>query len=365
MRLAYLISWRGGRLTGPFKKMADQSRVWSDLGHDVALFVTTSEDSQADWLDLGHTGHIEPAARGALPGILARRRVYRALETWKPDVIYLRHGIYTPGLGRLLRRFPTVLEINGDEVAVARHTSGVKAWWAQATRSIVLSRARGAVSVSHEWASDARLGPHPAERIVIPNGIDLAATPSLPPTSSTSPTLALLGHPRSPWHGTDKLVELARRHPDWTFDVIGPDGRDLDAAPPANLTMHSELTTDEYVPVLARADVGIGSLAMHRVGSEENPALKVREYLALGLAVIVGCRDPDFPDPVDYLLALPNTPSNVDDHDEQIERFVHAWHGRRVARQEIAHLDLRAKEELRLRFIASCTSTSPARELTP
>jgi hypothetical protein len=35
MRLAYLISWRGGRLTGPFKKMSDQSRVWSEMGHEA------------------------------------------------------------------------------------------------------------------------------------------------------------------------------------------------------------------------------------------------------------------------------------------------------------------------------------------
>jgi hypothetical protein len=229
---------------------------------------------------------------------------------------------------------------------------------------VVLTRAKGAVSVSHELASESRLGRYPRERIVIPNGIDLAAAPSLPATTSSFPTLALLGHPRSPWHGTDKLVALARRHPDWSFEVIGPDGRDLDAPPPPNLTMHSELTTEEYLPVLARADIGIGSLAMHRVGSEENPALKVREYLALGLAVIVGCRDPDFPEPVDYLLALPNTPANVDEHDEQIERFVHAWHRRRVPRHEIAHLDLHAKEEQRLRFVAKCASLPVGSQLT-
>jgi Glycosyltransferase Family 4 len=359
VRIAYLISWRGGQLTGPFKKMAAQAAAWTELGHEVGFFVTTSPEAGPDWNGLDQAVCVEVAGSGALAGIAARRRVYQALERWEPNVVYLRHGVYSPSLARIVQLFPTVVEVNADEVAIARQSSWLKAAWTASTRSIVLSRAVGAVFMSQELADNPELERYRFERVVIPNGIDLAATPQLPPATSAEPRLVLLGHPHSPWHGTDKLVGLAQRHPTWRFEVIGPDLRDLGAPPPPNLTMHPELPAAEYLPLLAAADIGFGTLAMHRIGSSENPALKVREYLALGLAVILGCRDPDFDEPVDYVLELPNTESNVDDHDVEIDEFVRAWHGRRVARAEIAHLDIAIKERARIDFLSRFAGENP------
>ena len=352
VRIAYLISWRGGELTGPFKKMKAQARTWCDLGHQVGLFVATDPGSAPAWNHLDQAVHVEVIGSGWVRGVRGRRRTYRALERWDPDLIYLRHGVYSPGLRRLVRRFPTVVEVNGDEVAIARQTSRFKAAWTARTRSLVLSEVAGGVFMTDELATGPSFAPFTFARIIVPNGIDLAANPALPPTADPSPRLVLLGHPRSPWHGTDKLLGLAQRHPDWSFDVIGPTAADLGGTAPANLRLHPELPADDYLPLLARADIGIGSLAMHRVGASQNPALKVREYLARGLPVILGCRDPDFPDPVDFVLELPNTPSNVADHDEQIAEFVRAWQGVRVGHDRIAHLDLTAKERVRLAFLA-------------
>jgi hypothetical protein len=108
--------------------------------------------------------------------------------------------------------------------------------------------------------------------------------------------------------------------------------------------------------LLAAADVGFGSLAMHRIGAEENPALKVREYLARGLAVIIGCHDPDFGEADDQVLRLPNTEDNIADHLDEIDRFVARWQGKRVPRDLVAHLDLDAREATRLRFLAEAAS---------
>jgi hypothetical protein len=356
VRIAYLISWRGGRLTGPFKKMAAQAATWQRLGHQVGLFVTTSPAAAPDWLDLAQAVQVEPAGSSLTAGLGARRRTYRALAAWSPDVVYLRHGVYAPGLRRVVRRFPTVIEVNADEVTLARRTSQVKGTWTALTRSLVLAEVKGAVFMSEELATRPGLDRYRFGRVVIPNGIDLDSTPQLPATTAPGPRLALLGHPDSPWHGTDKLVGLARRHPDWQIDVIGPNARDLGTPPPANLTLHPELPADQYLPLLALADVGLGTLALHRIGSEENPALKVREYLALGLAAIVGCRDPDFLEPVDYVLELPNNEANLADHDVEVETFVSSWQGRRVSRDQIGNLDISAKERQRLDFMARYAS---------
>jgi hypothetical protein len=350
VRIAYLIAWRGGLLTGPLKKMAAQAQQWAAVGHDVGLFVTTDTVHAADWQSLPGVQAVDIADGGAVSVVRARRRSYRRLRRWQPDLIYLRHGVYAPGLGTLVKTHPTVLEINGDEVAIARQRSRLRGAWAGLTRSIVLSRAVGAVFMSDSLAGTPELARYRFGRIVIPNGVDLEATPRLPPSTERAPRLVLLGHPRSPWHGVDKLVDLALDHPTWAFDVIGPDAADLGGPPPPNMVLYPELPAERYLPLLAAADVGLGTLAMHRLGVAENPALKVREYLALGLAVIIGCRDPDFPDAEDFVLELPNTESNIADHASQIEDFVGAWHGRRVDRSSVARLDIVEKERQRLAF---------------
>jgi len=47
-----------------------------------------------------------------------------------------------------------------------------------------------------------------------------------------------------------------------------------------------------------RADVAIGALATYRKGMKETSTLKVREYLAYGLPVILDHHDPDFFEPI-------------------------------------------------------------------
>ena len=212
-----------------------------------------------------------------------------------------------------------------------------------------------------ELASHARFASYRIDSVVVPNGIDLDRITPLAPNSDERPRLALLGHPHSPWHGTDKLLDLAHRHPDWDIEVIGPVEADLGAPPPPNLRLHPELAEADYLPLLAKVDVGIGSLAMHRIGATENPALKVREYLARGLAVLTGCRDPDFPASTTFLLELPNVEANLRENDDAVTDFVHEWHGRRVDRTSVEHLDLRRKETQRLEFIHRVAAASGKR----
>jgi hypothetical protein len=354
MRIGYLLTWQGGELTGPFKKMRSQAATWSALGHEVRLFVVTGADARDAWQGLPQNADVQVAGAGPISAVVARRRSFRAVATWAPDVLYVRHGVYAPGLGRLLARQPSVLEVNGDDVAVARNSSAVKAQWTRLTRRIALRRATGAIFMTQELADRPGFRRPGLRRLVLPNSIDLASTGTLPPTVAHDPRVALIGHPQTPWHGTDKLAVLGRAFPMWHIDVIGPGRDDVGADPPPNVELHGELAEPDYLRLMALADAGIGSLAMHRVGTTENPALKVREYLALGLPVILGCLDPDFPDGADFMLRLPNTETNVADNLGSISRFVESWQGRRVQHEQIRHLDVGVKEAQRLGFLEQC-----------
>src|SRR5690606_35583904 len=97
----------------------------------------------------------------------------------------------------------------------------------------------------------------------------------------------------------------------------------------------------------------IGSLAMHRNSMLEACPLKVREYCAFGLPVILGYRDTDL-EGQDFVLNIGNYESNVEDNIEEIRQFVIKWHNK-VVNHTITEpiLSYKYKEEKRLRFFES------------
>jgi hypothetical protein len=174
-----------------------------------------------------------------------------------------------------------------------------------------------------------------------------------------------MGSRRHPWHGTDKIIRLARAMPEADFDIAGYLPEDLGVELPPNVRVRGILSQAEYEPLLASADVGIGALALHRKRMGEASPLKVREYLAHGLPVIVGCEDTEFgPEEPWFLLRLPNYERNVETSVGEIRDFLAAVRGRRVRRDEIAQrIGADVKERLRLEFMAGLLNR-PAAEPT-
>jgi hypothetical protein len=99
---------------------------------------------------------------------------------------------------------------------------------------------------------------------------------------------------------------------------------------------------------LARADVGIGTLALHRKQLHEASPLKVREYLAVGLPVLYAYEDPDADVLGKGVLRIANSETNVDDEIDRVDAFVQAARGQRIPREAVAHIDYTAKEGQRL-----------------
>jgi glycosyltransferase involved in cell wall biosynthesis len=148
----------------------------------------------------------------------------------------------------------------------------------------------------------------------------------------------------------DKIARLAAHFPQWRFDIVGPAQAELSGAP-SNVVVHGPLARDLYLPIMAQADVAIGPLALHRKGLSEASALKVAEYLAYGIPVILGCPETAFPDGASFLLQLPNAEDNVDLARDEVRAFVERWQGRRVPRAEICAIDSSVVERERLALI--------------
>lgn len=78
--------------------------------------------------------------------------------------------------------------------------------------------------------------------------------------------------------------------------------------------------------IFSFCDLALGSLAMHRIGYQVASSLKIREYLARGIAVIIGCpvdifQGTDF----EYVLEFP-----ADDSDIDIDKVVEFYINKRL-----------------------------------
>lgn len=352
--IAYIARWDASRESGVLKKMLEQVRLWIALGHEAKLFLLSP--SEQIWSGVGATPVEVIASRSLFDrGRAMRHLVGKALD-WRPDVAYLRFTTHYFPLERLMSRVPTVLEINTDDVSeYGLYLPRYKYWYHRATRDRILKNAAGIVCVTHEIAE--KFASYGVPVSVVGNGIDLARYGVLPAPSNPGVRAVFVGTDGASWHGVDKILEMAECLPDWRIDLIGPV---LNDHCPRNVIAHGPLPRNEYEQIVAEADIAIGTLALHRNQMMEACPLKVREYLAFGLPCVIGYSDTDFLNPPPFLLQLPNTPENVRKSLSIIREFGVRWKGARVAREEIGHLDISAKEARRLALFETIRDWSHA-----
>ncbi|MNW41438.1 hypothetical protein D3C74_185750 [compost metagenome] len=351
MRIAYLIHWNEGPDSGVFKKVVSQVTEWSRQGHEVGLFLFTAGDPQ-DWKDAikGVQLIIQPYSKGMWRNSEFRKLVYR-VDQWKPDVVYHRFETHYSRLPELLRKIPSVLEINANDITEMRRRNIFKYTHHTMTREKVLRSTSGFIFVSSEIMDSEHFRRQAKDRIVIGNSIALHDFTPAPPTDNKDPRLIFIGEPRSSWNGIDAIADMARMHKGWHFDIIGISPSEYKKSVPENMKFHGKLSKSQYEPFMQQADVALGSLALYRRGMNEASPLKVREYLAYGLPVINGYVDTDFKEEVPFILRIPNESRNTVKASAEIEKFVKSWQGRRVDRSDVEHLDIAVKETVRLAYM--------------
>jgi glycosyltransferase involved in cell wall biosynthesis len=358
LRVASLAHGVLGAGSGVRRLILEQAAAWAlvDPDVEVGLFIRCEAGTEADWRTQPHVVAVTSSRFGIVGRFLARELLSVRLALWRPDVIYLRHSTVSPSLLLLAIAFPTVVGGDLDDLDELRIRSRWRYWYARLVRDRLLRRARRVMVVTHEIARQPTLAHLGRPIDVFPNSIDVAAYPELAAPDNPSPRLVFLGSPHLAWAGVDKLARLAAAFPEWRFDVVGPGADELPDAPP-NLAIHGYLGRDEYLPFMAAADVAIGPLALHRKGLGEASALKVAEYLAYGIPVILANAEAAFPDGAPFLLEIPNTEENVDVSTDEVRAFVERWRGRRVPRREISAIDTAVVERERLGLLVGVATS--------
>jgi hypothetical protein len=360
MNLAYVVYSLDSAGSGVSKKIANQVGSWVEAGHKVTV------------IRAGLSAHREgyEKANGSVGARLIYRPTDGAIGRWGRwlglkktlreetfDVVYHRFDLATPGLVAAMTGPNWALEINSNDRAEYALQPGLRDFYNRMTRNRALSRAAGAVFMTNELANHADFRAVRGRREVIANGADFKSISPLPTPPKDGPVeLLFIGSDRQSWHGVDKLVPLAAARPEWVIHAVGVSKSMFPEGCPENIRMPGPLSREQYEPVAAKCTVGFGTLALHRKGMEEACALKVREYLALGLPVVLGNQDADIPNGAAYALQLPNHERNVAENVEKIEAFVQVWRGRRVPRSDVAHLDSAFKEKKRLALLTDLTA---------
>ncbi len=344
MKIAYFAHVSGVRDPGVIFKIAGQLAQWRAHGHTAKAFIATS-DRDTTWKSaLG--GALVCQFDGPVSRMRTMARLVHAVRRFNPRITYLRWDVFYPPMLWFPRRAALVVEVNTDDLQEDALGSRLRATYNARTRGFILSRAKALVFVTSELSHRASFSRYPGRHCVVTNGVELAAYPVLPAMPREHPRLVFVGSAGQPWQGIDKLVTLAAMRPEWQIDVVGMD-RQMQGSP-ANVTWHGRLGRTDVIRILAQADVGVGALAIHRKGLDEACALKVREYLAVGLPVVYAGRDADADVLGEHVLSIANTESNVVDELGRITTFVLRSQGDRVPRTAVGHIDTAFKEEQRL-----------------
>jgi glycosyltransferase involved in cell wall biosynthesis len=350
MKIAYYARVDTNEESGILKKIVGQIKAWQKEGHEVKLFAISKHPQR--WEGLQRIDSLALCFPGKWTRAFGAKEMNARIKAWDPGVIYLRHQIYYPFMDSIMIHYPTFVEVQTNEDAEFRTIFSLqKRFYHHLTKNIYYRKAKGIVCMTHEIADRFRTASKPV--CVIGNGIDLGQYPETMVPRNVNPRIVFIGSANQMWNGIDKVIWLAARFPAWNFDVIGTDEITNRQEISSNIKMHGFLSRNEYEPIMMNADAAIGTLSLYGKAMEEACPLKVREYLAYGLPVIMGYKDTDFPNSAPFILQLPNIENNVKDNCPAIVEFLQKWKGQRVSRHLISHLDNAIKEKQRLSFISA------------
>ena len=359
MHIAYIISEDVSVASGVLKKVEAKIRYWKKYGHKVSLISLKSTSMTAlvdDAIILSQYVKEKNFRKKFLRRITISVKLDQCLYNLQPDVIYTRYTAM-PDLVHIFKKHaPYIVEINTNDVTELKNGKVSRYIFNLLTRSYFLSNAEGFVSVSKELMLNKVFIKFKKKFIVIGNGYDFNSVSNWKSSFHDKLKFIFIGSPKQPWHGTDKIIILAKKLRKYEFHIVGPTKKDfnLNENFENNIIFHGYRDSNYLKKLIPECDIGISSLALHRNDMEEASPLKSREYLAYGLPIIIGYDDTDLPVDFEYLLNIGNYEDNVKDHFDQIERFANKFKNinpMEIRKNSEKYIDYQTKEKLRLNFI--------------
>ncbi|API87079.1 glycosyltransferase [Francisella uliginis] len=357
MRIAYLVNYDISTNSGVVYKILQQTKQWSEYGHDVyivSLKTLTMYDSKLDKITKLRPSNFKFKKIGTFLNLLFNSFYINKLITgMRFDIIYMRYQLYIPFFTKILKKNTIVMEINSDDVSEYKLNSKITYCYNLFTRNIILKNVNAFISVSNELKKRFTSFNRPVE--VIANGINTDKFNCVA-NNNNRPIFVFIATPNQPWHGFDKILQMAEYFKDYDFNIIGYDGQNT-----SNLKYFGYLNMQEATEVIQKSDIGIGTLSLYKNNMFEASPLKTRQYLACGIPMIYAYEDTDIQEVKSFGLKLENSENNVDYKKIQsfVERVFNSKEIRLKARNyAVSYLDFKIKEKQRLEFFKKVLSES-------
>lgn len=340
MKIAYIFYAKLQYGDGVFDKIISQIKVWRELGHDVLPVIFALDDPNtnievdAEIIDYRKFSKINLITR-----LKALLKMKRCIDGFNPDVIYSRCGSISPIASLFIRTRKHVVEVNtepqGETKAEALHGVLANRDSAKKLKRQLdsIARADGIVSVTYGILNkiDCRV-----PSIVIPNSVVVNNLPFRTDIredcSERLPILLFIGSPKRLWHGTGRLLALARSTVGkLEYIIVGTDLQDVEIPP--NVEVKGYLGGDELSRVMEKVDVGVSTMALYAKDHTEACPLKVRSYAAMGLPMIIPYKETAFLElgvVPDWALEVSNQDGFQVGEIDEIVKFALVWKGRRI-----------------------------------
>jgi Glycosyl transferases group 1 len=321
MKVAYIASLDPKRHSGVLKKIRAQVSTWNELGYEAkSYFIVLNEN------DVVQFDNENVYLRRSLE--YCNKELFRDLEEFSPDLLYLRSELYKPYILKLLKKYKTVLEINSDEIGELKRLAKtnlknkIRFLYFLATKNLILTKVAGIVCVTHEISNLSYLA-KVKKKFVAPNSINLNDYNIISKKRIKNKVqIFIMGNMNQAWIGLDHIIRLAMLTEDELhFHVVGL--KPSEEINIKNITFYGFLAKEGYQQIIANCNIGLGPLAFYKNGMNEACSLKIREYLAYGLPIIISHNDTMFHNKIkpEWVLQLPNHANNLNDNLFEILEF--------------------------------------------
>ncbi|MDA0194652.1 MAG: hypothetical protein O2887_03860 [Bacteroidetes bacterium] len=365
MRLAYLVAWDFSKESGVSTKIFAQCEFFKKALIETTIFCISKNPPSYKFIPQGvNIVHLKTTWFN-FPFIFYL--VYQRIKEYKPDCIYIRSLLLKPGILKIFDLAPSIYEFNTNESMELRVLSQrslkdfIKFIYHHFSYKFYLKRLTGLVTVTNELYQIYKRSFLKIPIIVVPNSIDLSKYEMIEDERVDHEiNLLFMGSEAQPWQGVDILSKLALNVPNnFVIHVIG---YTADEESPNNLKFYGYLEKEEYKKIVAKCDIGIGTMALYRKNMNEACPLKVREYLAYGMPCIIAYTDTAFIDNLpEWILQIPNTEDGIIEMKDDLINFCLRMKGRRLTHEEVApYIDSSIIEKKRIEFFKSFSNVDVA-----
>tara|TARA_R110002020_G_scaffold122487_7_gene278032 strand:- start:43115 stop:44200 length:1086 start_codon:yes stop_codon:yes gene_type:complete len=355
MKIVYIFEVNPYENSGIVKKVNDQVAYWKSKGHNVEILMPWPRPIEKSTLFLRGKIISSPIIarlkdgfiKNYLNKIFCLSKLSKELIRIEPDIIYTRQNTWYPGIHSIYKKYMTVLELNTVDVLEVKYYPKLKRLVYLLGRKLILANVNGLISVTPDILSHysdfskLKMG-------VVSNGINLNRINKLKkPGQSSHVNFVFVGSSNMKWHGLQKVIDLAHIFPEYFFNIVGYKSDGFSNLPD-NIKFYGWVEKQELEQIYSENHFGIGSFDNHLVGKPTDSTLKVREYLAYGLPVIIGHFDVDLKD-ADFVLKVTDDKGDFIDK-ENIKEFVDSYKSISVDNTALEIIDSATKEEERLSF---------------